>query len=444
MFQPCVQVVLSNEPISKVGPALAPPRPEARAAAVFAAAAPSMETPAPPTPAPQSKSDPVQPNQQAVKLLAPAPELAPGASAPTAEQAAPVPEPPDHAAAAPLPASPPAPESASVARLFAAAAEPARSEPPPVAEPTLTPELQYLLEAPQAEVVSAVQLVAPASEELIAPPAPSVALTAVDDLPPPQQAAPAAEAPPRMGGPPAALEAEKEDEVPAAEPLQDDELLQRVFASTPLSLALQPAAEGDDALLAAAAALEQAAPPAQEPAAELEEVDAAPDAEPIAEMLVAPADEALAAPPFATPAPEAGAAAAAAAATVPRDEGEPSSEEAGAGSADLELRQDEVQGTANAAYYVDPFAADGVFFQDLACGFGAPSPQSHSATFFGAVNLGAWGEGQGEACGACVAVRCADPAECGGGAAEVVVVQVVDDCGSCGEGDINLSSQALR
>lgn len=88
--------------------------------------------------------------------------------------------------------------------------------------------------------------------------------------------------------------------------------------------------------------------------------------------------------------------------------------------------------------YFDPFPVDQL--RSLACGMATASP--HFQTHFADVNGRLWPDRNAYACGACLAVECSPAAACRNGSR--VVVQVVDDCGSCGNGDIILSPQALR
>jgi hypothetical protein len=77
-------------------------------------------------------------------------------------------------------------------------------------------------------------------------------------------------------------------------------------------------------------------------------------------------------------------------------------------------------------------------FANIACGFGSVS--THFKTHFAAL---ASFLGQNEnACGSCLAVRCADPSKCPYGTE--TVMQVVDTCGSCGVNDVNISPDALK
>jgi len=83
-----------------------------------------------------------------------------------------------------------------------------------------------------------------------------------------------------------------------------------------------------------------------------------------------------------------------------------------------------------------PFPAKA--FVSIACGFASVS--SHFQTHFAGM---ASFQGQNEnACGNCLAVRCANPASCPSGTE--TVIQVVDTCGTCKENDLNLSSDALK
>jgi hypothetical protein len=83
-----------------------------------------------------------------------------------------------------------------------------------------------------------------------------------------------------------------------------------------------------------------------------------------------------------------------------------------------------------------PFPKDA--FANIACGFASVS--THFKTHF--AGIASTSTENENACGSCMAVRCADPAKCPYGTE--IVVQVVDTCGSCGVNDVNISPDALN
>lgn len=93
-------------------------------------------------------------------------------------------------------------------------------------------------------------------------------------------------------------------------------------------------------------------------------------------------------------------------------------------------------GRAYPAYY-KPFPQDS--FSSLACGFGRVS--SYFQDHFAGVSLSTWQESS-PACGSCIAVKCSNATQCPNGMQ--VTVQIADSCGSCNNGDINLSPTAFR
>jgi hypothetical protein len=78
-------------------------------------------------------------------------------------------------------------------------------------------------------------------------------------------------------------------------------------------------------------------------------------------------------------------------------------------------------------------------FATIACGFASVSP--YFKTHF--AGMASTGRSDNEnACGSCIAVRCANPAKCPYGTE--TVVQVVDTCGSCDVDDVNISPDAFK
>lgn len=77
-------------------------------------------------------------------------------------------------------------------------------------------------------------------------------------------------------------------------------------------------------------------------------------------------------------------------------------------------------------------------FANIACGFASVS--THFKTHFAGMSSFS---GQNEnACGSCLAVRCADPSQCPYGTE--TVVQIVDTCQTCGVNGVNISPDALK
>ena len=73
-------------------------------------------------------------------------------------------------------------------------------------------------------------------------------------------------------------------------------------------------------------------------------------------------------------------------------------------------------------------------FANIACGFASVS--SYFETHFAGLAA------SNEACGSCLAVRCAEPSKCPYGTE--TVVQVVDTCGTCSDNDVNISPDAYE
>jgi hypothetical protein len=93
-------------------------------------------------------------------------------------------------------------------------------------------------------------------------------------------------------------------------------------------------------------------------------------------------------------------------------------------------------GSAYPAYY-NPFPQDS--FSSLACGFGRVS--SYFQDHFAGISQLSWQQST-PACGSCIAVKCSNGTQCPNG--KQVTVQITDSCGSCSNGDVNLSPSAFR